>query len=1370
MYTVPLISLTLLLGQAPAVTPRLTGLLTTPAKLSTRPDVGIACQHRLTRALGVSIRQRPLGHGSAIFDRHVYSQSLVRAISEDKDSYSENIPPNYADKGYGYCNPDSLDTFDGDGGELGGGEVEGETEEEVEEAISSALKRAAEGGRLEFLFDDYDGTADISLLTRRRKARLSGATTARPASFDEKLEALPQAEASTNPNANPPSEELNNNNNNNNSNDQFAASSDLGGGAGGGSRSQQGVREGLGRDFVRSTENEGYLTGEYGDMEGEEELVPGGEGAIEAALERAADEGRLDLLFGEYDGTADISLLTRRRKERLQQERQGRLPQPAARSQPPSESEMSDPPHSAVSKVPETNSNSAPETPQETSLPEEKIKMDMYEDSEDAGVAKALERLEQLVSEQNAALGAIAPASSVDPPAKAPRQARFESQGDAESGMGDSVYGDMEGEEESVPGGEGAIEAALERAADEGRLDLLFGEYDGTADISLLTRRRKERLQQKQEQASQPQSDLTTSTIRESQSATELSETQNRVASESLMSTPETKISDMAESLSSRPPQKASGQAVSQPQVDTESGMGDNVYGDLEGEEELVPGGEGAIEAALERAADEGRLDLLFGEYDGTADISLLTRRRKERLQQGRELGTRAKTPTEDMTEAGESEGSKQPDVRENAPDTPKASELDKVEENLPKPSPKPLNRVGFEPRVDAESGMGDSVYGDLEGEEELVPGGEGAIEAALERAADEGRLDLLFGEYDGTADISLLTRRRKERLQQQQQQGQVKVQEEEKRDSQAGSSPEAPPKLQQMKTEAENEGGSVEQTGNWPARSATQSLKADEGQGRGRGGSAPEVPKQAPTMSQNKNQFEPQGDAESGMGDSVYGDLEGEEELVPGGEGAIEAALERAADEGRLDLLFGEYDGTADISLLTRRRKERIRSEPEGRKAVKTETDARGTEATIAPTPEGGVADGIGTTSSKMMAASEGSTSPPPSSPAGGETPVANEGNAARDDTFNKKFNDVIESGDFGVRRKSSRPPSLSAQRLREVEQMEILEQRKRLEELDRQMEMAARAKPETEMTLQKLTTAPSNNLNRNIDGSLRPDDEPRVQASGGKSPMTRSYEERQAKMMEMANVTDYQKFRKTNYKPKVSTWGVFERPKDISKAYGGGRTIKKGEYDKWLEEQSKVLTKRLQGQEVKIELNDTIDKEKEMMAQKNISIAFTMLESAQLYEAKSLFEDVRRQFPFRTKIAGRATYGLAMSLDALGQTNRAQDLYRSLRFHPNMDIKKSAKTMLSGFQAMEFFKVGTEDDTDYSKFDRYFQSMGRVSRYDLSSSTVIKRTEADIENERKDILLSILIFIGLFALPTILIGWFRFRIHAYPLTPFGF
>eukprot|EP00466_Bigelowiella_natans_P012253 jgi/Bigna1/128815/aug1.7_g3523 len=282
----------------------------------------------------------------------------------------------------------------------------------------------------------------------------------------------------------------------------------------------------------------------------------------------------------------------------------------------------------------------------------------------------------------------------------------------------------------------------------------------------------------------------------------------------------------------------------------------------------------------------------------------------------------------------------------------------------------------------------------------------------------------------------------------------------------------------------------------------------------------------------------------------------------------------------------------------------------------------------------------------------------------------------------------------------------------------------------------------------------------------------EARGGGGAGQKPLDRTYEERLAKMQEMANVTDYQEFRKKVYKPKVSTWGLFERPSDISKAYGGGRTIKKGEYDKWLQKQNTQLMNRLQGKDNSpaVVLNDTIDAKKEKLARRNISVAFTMLENSQLYEARDLFQVVRKQFPFRTNLAGRATYGLALACDALGQGDRAQDLYQSLRFHPDKDIKKSAATMLSGFEAMEFFKVSAEDDTDYSKFDRYFRNIGRVQRFDLSADTIIPRTEEDIARERRDIFLSIAILLGFFAFPTAIVVYLRYKLHLPPVTPFGF
>jgi len=240
--------------------------------------------------------------------------------------------------------------------------------------------------------------------------------------------------------------------------------------------------------------------------------------------------------------------------------------------------------------------------------------------------------------------------------------------------------------------------------------------------------------------------------------------------------------------------------------------------------------------------------------------------------------------------------------------------------------------------------------------------------------------------------------------------------------------------------------------------------------------------------------------------------------------------------------------------------------------------------------------------------------------------------------------------------------------------------------------------------------------------------------------------------------------------YQPKVSTWGMFERPKDISKAYGGGRTVKKGEYERFLEEVNKKRLEQLRNPESRKRRTgeDDIDAEVAKQAQRNISIGFSMLESFLLYEAKEQFQATRMRFPFRSLLAGRATYGLALTLDAMGNQKKAQDLYKSLIRHPNSEIKKSAETMLSGFEAMEFFNMTSEDTTDYSKFDKYFTSMGQVSRYDLSQMSMYKRTQEDIENEEKDQLLSLAILFGLFAIPLILIESLRLKAHL-PLLPFS-
>lgn len=72
-------------------------------------------------------------------------------------------------------------------------------------------------------------------------------------------------------------------------------------------------------------------------------------------------------------------------------------------------------------------------------------------------------------------------------------------------------------------------------------------------------------------------------------------------------------------------------------------------------------------------------------------------------------------------------------------------------------------------------------------------------------------------------------------------------------------------------------------------------------------------------------------------------------------------------------------------------------------------------------------------------------------------------------------------------------------------------------------------------------------------VDPSLRPEE------------FTRQKEERQ-KAMGVDIITVDPNYRPEGasaerYQPKVTTWGVFPRPNNISEAYGGGRTIKPGE-----------------------------------------------------------------------------------------------------------------------------------------------------------------------------------------------------------------
>jgi len=183
--------------------------------------------------------------------------------------------------------------------------------------------------------------------------------------------------------------------------------------------------------------------------------------------------------------------------------------------------------------------------------------------------------------------------------------------------------------------------------------------------------------------------------------------------------------------------------------------------------------------------------------------------------------------------------------------------------------------------------------------------------------------------------------------------------------------------------------------------------------------------------------------------------------------------------------------------------------------------------------------------------------------------------------------------------------------------------------------------------------------------------------------------------------------------YKPKVSTWGVFERPPDISKTYGGGRTIKKEELEdeeaiaarkarvakklaKYREDQGITLTNS-EFEEVK-ELLRTSD---EAIRQGYMQAALDMLEPWAL----------ERIGP-KTEFGGRVIFNYAVCLDNLQRRDEALKQYRRCIGNQYGNVSKQADRMVWGMTtASKKMKADLFDYMDSAKLDAYDEYLIRMA-----------------------------------------------------------
>eukprot|EP00191_Tetraselmis_sp_GSL018_P008663 CAMPEP_0177600210 /NCGR_PEP_ID=MMETSP0419_2-20121207/13479_1 /TAXON_ID=582737 /ORGANISM="Tetraselmis sp., Strain GSL018" /LENGTH=433 /DNA_ID=CAMNT_0019093143 /DNA_START=329 /DNA_END=1630 /DNA_ORIENTATION=- len=162
--------------------------------------------------------------------------------------------------------------------------------------------------------------------------------------------------------------------------------------------------------------------------------------------------------------------------------------------------------------------------------------------------------------------------------------------------------------------------------------------------------------------------------------------------------------------------------------------------------------------------------------------------------------------------------------------------------------------------------------------------------------------------------------------------------------------------------------------------------------------------------------------------------------------------------------------------------------------------------------------------------------------------------------------------------------------------------------------------------------------------------------------------------------------------YKPKVSSWGVFPRPGNISKTYGGGRTIAPGQVlesdeDRAAREQrvkSRVLAYRMSQGLV-------IDEETEAECRGLYERGLATMKAGRLQEAAELFEAAESKVVLKSSWGGRCRLQRALCYDSMALTDEARALYKQISNHPEAEVAKRAKQMMFGIQSMDFLKTHT-------------------------------------------------------------------------------
>lgn len=179
--------------------------------------------------------------------------------------------------------------------------------------------------------------------------------------------------------------------------------------------------------------------------------------------------------------------------------------------------------------------------------------------------------------------------------------------------------------------------------------------------------------------------------------------------------------------------------------------------------------------------------------------------------------------------------------------------------------------------------------------------------------------------------------------------------------------------------------------------------------------------------------------------------------------------------------------------------------------------------------------------------------------------------------------------------------------------------------------------------------------------------------------------------------------------YQPKRSSWGVFERPADISKTYGGGRVLTKREMDAMDEEWEERQARKDKALEQWKTTSMKAELQHEEEIKRALRLAKSYMNGGNRAAAVTQLESVQNYCSWTSELGGEVLLELAMCLETVDRVDDARRIYGKLAATSwSQNIKRNALQLISGLDITKQIR----NDVSRPKSAMDVEGMKRISQ----------------------------------------------------------